>query len=124
MRHEIDRANAQVHLRRADLTIGRQAIGWGRGVMFTSVDLFAPFSPLEVDREWRGAAHPEEIVALRAPQRVRSRAVVRVAAVALVPLTTARGCPVPRMSSWKSHSRSAQGRGQVADALKHWGSTS
>jgi hypothetical protein len=52
-RHEIDRANAQVQLRRADLTIGRQAIGWGRGVMFTSVDLFAPFSPLEVDREWR-----------------------------------------------------------------------
>lgn len=52
-RHEIDRANAQVHLRHADLTLGRQAIGWGRGVMFTSVDLFAPFSPLEVDREWR-----------------------------------------------------------------------
>ena len=52
-RHEIDRANARVHLRRADLTVGRQAIGWGRGVMFTSVDLFAPFSPLEVDREWR-----------------------------------------------------------------------
>lgn len=52
-RHEIDRANVQVHLRRADLTLGRQAIGWGRGVMFTSIDLFAPFSPLEVDREWR-----------------------------------------------------------------------
>jgi hypothetical protein len=52
-RHEIDRANAQIHLRRADLTLGRQAIGWGRGVMFTSIDLFAPFSPLEVDREWR-----------------------------------------------------------------------
>ena len=52
-RHEIDRANAQVHVRRADLTIGRQAIGWGRGVMFTAIDLFAPFSPLEIDREWR-----------------------------------------------------------------------
>ena len=52
-RHEIDRANAQVRARRADLTIGRQAVGWGRGVMFTAVDLFAPFSPLEVDREWR-----------------------------------------------------------------------
>jgi hypothetical protein len=52
-RHELDRANAQVHTPRAELTIGRQAIGWGRGVMFTSVDLFAPFSPLEVDREWR-----------------------------------------------------------------------
>ena len=52
-RHEIDRANVQVHLRRAELTLGRQAIGWGRGVMFTSIDLFGPFSPLEVDREWR-----------------------------------------------------------------------
>ena len=52
-RHEIDRANAQLHLRRADITLGRQAIGWGRGVMFTTIDLFAPFSPLEVDREWR-----------------------------------------------------------------------
>jgi predicted ABC-type transport system involved in lysophospholipase L1 biosynthesis ATPase subunit len=52
-RHEIDRANAQVHRRRADLTIRRQAIGWGRGVMFTSIGMFAPFSPLEVDREWR-----------------------------------------------------------------------
>ena len=57
-RHEIDRANAQIHLRRAEVTIGRQAIGWGRGVMFTSIDLFAPFSPLEVDREWQiGRAH-------------------------------------------------------------------
>ena len=52
-RHEIDRANAHVRVRRADITIGRQAIGWGRGVLFTAVDLFAPFSPLEADREWR-----------------------------------------------------------------------
>jgi len=37
-RHEIDRANAQVHTRRADLTIGRQAIGWGRGVMLALLD--------------------------------------------------------------------------------------
>ena len=52
-RHEIDRASVQVRVPRADITIGRQAIGWGRGVMFTAVDLFAPFSPLEADREWR-----------------------------------------------------------------------
>jgi len=51
--HEIDRLNVRVRLPRADLTIGRQAIGWGRGVMFGAVDLFAPFSPLEPDREWR-----------------------------------------------------------------------
>ena len=52
-RHEIDRATAQWRVRRADITVGRQAIGWGRGVMFGAVDLFAPFSPLEADREWR-----------------------------------------------------------------------
>lgn len=52
-RHEIDRASAQLHVGRAEITIGRQAIGWGRGVMFGAVDLFAPFSPLEADREWR-----------------------------------------------------------------------
>jgi hypothetical protein len=52
-RHEIDRANARLHAGRADITIGRQAVGWGRGVMFGAVDLFAPFSPLEADREWR-----------------------------------------------------------------------
>lgn len=51
--HEIDRANAQLEVGRAGITVGRQAIGWGRGVMFAAVDLFAPFSPLEVDREWR-----------------------------------------------------------------------
>jgi hypothetical protein len=67
-RHEIDRANLQVHLRRADLTIGRQAIGWGRGVMFTAVDLFAPFSPLEVDREWRSG-----VDALRADIKLTAR---------------------------------------------------
>lgn len=67
-RHEIDRANAQVHMRRADLTIGRQAIGWGRGVMFTSVDLFAPFSPLEVDREWRSG-----VDAVRAEAKLTDR---------------------------------------------------
>lgn len=52
-RHEIDRASMRLHVRRVDLTLGRQAVGWGRGVMFGAVDLFAPFSPLEADREWR-----------------------------------------------------------------------
>ena len=51
--HEIDRLNVQMRLSRMDVTVGRQAIGWGRGVIFGAVDLFAPFSPLEADREWR-----------------------------------------------------------------------
>lgn len=52
-RHEIDRAAVALHLARAHVTVGRQAVGWGRGVLFGAVDLFAPFSPLEADREWR-----------------------------------------------------------------------
>lgn len=52
-RHEIDRASAKIQVGRTDITVGRQAIGWGRGVMFGAVDLFAPFSPLKADREWR-----------------------------------------------------------------------
>ncbi len=52
-RHEIDRAFVALHLSRAEVTVGRQAIGWGRGVLFGAVDLFAPFTPLEADREWR-----------------------------------------------------------------------
>jgi hypothetical protein len=40
-------------MRRAEVTVGRQAIGWGRGVLFGAVDLFAPFAPLEADRDWR-----------------------------------------------------------------------
>ncbi|MBN1361576.1 MAG: hypothetical protein JW993_13340 [Sedimentisphaerales bacterium] len=52
-RHEIDRASVSLHPEWGDVTIGRQAIGLGRGVLFGAVDVFNPFSPLEVDREWR-----------------------------------------------------------------------
>ncbi|MFI5178398.1 MAG: hypothetical protein ACHQO8_07545 [Vicinamibacterales bacterium] len=52
-RAEIDRAAVHAQIARATVTVGRQAIGWGRGVLFGAVDLFAPFTPLEADREWR-----------------------------------------------------------------------
>jgi hypothetical protein len=52
-RHELDRAFAAISCGRGQLTVGRQAIGWGRGVLFSAVDIFAPFTPLESDREWR-----------------------------------------------------------------------
>ena len=52
-RGEIDRAAMHVHRPSVDVTIGRQAIGWGRGVLFGAIDLFSPFTPLEADREWR-----------------------------------------------------------------------
>jgi hypothetical protein len=52
-RHEIDRALVSLHPRWGEITIGRQAVGLGRGRLFSAVDMFAPFSPTEVDREWR-----------------------------------------------------------------------
>jgi len=52
-RHEIDRAFVALHPEWGEITAGRQAVGLGRGVLFSAVDLFSPFSPLEVDREWR-----------------------------------------------------------------------
>jgi hypothetical protein len=52
-RHELDRLAVAGRVGRLELTVGRQAVGWGRGVLFSAVDLFAPFSPLEADREWR-----------------------------------------------------------------------
>ncbi len=61
-RHELDRAYVSLHLDFLELTVGRQAIGLGRGVLFSAIDLFSPFSPTEVDREWRrgvDAVHAE-----------------------------------------------------------------
>ncbi len=53
VRHELDRASVTIAFGSADVTAGRQAVGWGRGLYFSAVDIFAPFSPLESDREWR-----------------------------------------------------------------------
>jgi hypothetical protein len=51
--HELDRAFASMVVGRTEITVGRQAVGWGRGILFGAVDIFAPFSPLESDRDWR-----------------------------------------------------------------------
>ena len=52
-RHEIDRAFVSYQPAWGEVVVGRQAIGLGRGVMFGAVDVFAPFSPAEIDRDWR-----------------------------------------------------------------------
>ena len=52
-RHELDRAFVALRNDRAEVTVGRQAVGWGRGALYGAVDVFSPFAPLEVDREWR-----------------------------------------------------------------------
>ena len=67
-RVEIDRAAVHAQAGTATLTVGRQAIGWGRGVLFGAVDLFSPFTPLEADREWRRG-----VDAVRADVRIGDR---------------------------------------------------
>jgi hypothetical protein len=51
--NELDRACFVYETKVLNLTIGRQAIGWGRGAIFSAVDIFAPFTPLQIDQEWR-----------------------------------------------------------------------
>lgn len=61
-RHELDRALVALHLPFLELTVGRQALGLGRGLLFSAIDVFSPFAPNEVDREWRrgvDAVHAE-----------------------------------------------------------------
>ena len=50
---ELDRAFVAFPPDWGEVVVGRQAIGLGRGVLFSATDLFSPFSPVEVDREWR-----------------------------------------------------------------------
>ncbi len=52
-RHEIDRALISLHPDWGEVTIGRQAIGLGRGRIFSAVEMFAPLAPAEMDRAWR-----------------------------------------------------------------------
>ena len=52
-RHELDRLNLQFTLPAADIVIGRQAISWGVGRLWTPADLFVSFSPVEIDQEFK-----------------------------------------------------------------------
>lgn len=74
--HEIDRALIALHPDWGDVIIGRQAIGLGRGRLFNAVDLFAPFSPLEIDREWRRG-----VDALRIEYRLSATSAVEIIGV-------------------------------------------
>ena len=39
--------------RGSSVTIGRQAITWGNGILFNPFDLFTPFAPTTLDREYK-----------------------------------------------------------------------
>jgi hypothetical protein len=50
---EIDRLNARIDHRRFRLTVGRQPITWGVNYFWPVLDLFGPFSPAAIDRDYK-----------------------------------------------------------------------
>ncbi len=51
--HRLDRLHAGYSGDRAVLRVGRQAISWGNGLVYNPVDVFNPFDPAAVDKEYK-----------------------------------------------------------------------
>ena len=51
--HRLDRLSLTVLQRRAVFRIGRQAVTWGHGFLFNPMDLFNPFAPTDIEREYK-----------------------------------------------------------------------
>ena len=49
----IDRAVVQYRKKTWSIKVGRDALSWGNGVVFHPLDLFSPFAPTTVDREFK-----------------------------------------------------------------------
>lgn len=49
----LDRANAKLALAKADLTVGRQAITFGKAYFWNPLDVFSPFDPRQFDRDYK-----------------------------------------------------------------------
>ena len=51
--HRLDRLNVGYTTERTAWRFGRQAISWGNGLIFTPMDVFNPFDPAAVDKEYK-----------------------------------------------------------------------
>ncbi len=51
--HRLDRLCLSLFSDWGTLRIGRQAITWGNGLLFNPMDLFNPFSPTEIERDYK-----------------------------------------------------------------------
>jgi hypothetical protein len=58
----LDRLNFQFDLDRARLVVGRQAITWGVSYFWPAVDLFAPFAPQQIDRDYKAGVDAVRLV--------------------------------------------------------------
>lgn len=53
-RLQVDRLNYHLREGQFDITVGRQAIGFGRILIYSPLDIIAPFAPDAIDTEFRG----------------------------------------------------------------------
>ncbi len=51
--HRFDRLALSWHNANWNITLGRQAVSWGSGIVFQPMDLFNPFAPTTVDRDYK-----------------------------------------------------------------------
>ena len=51
--HRLDRFYLTLLSRRGMLRVGRQAVTWGNGFLFNPMDLFNPFSPTDIERDYK-----------------------------------------------------------------------
>jgi hypothetical protein len=51
LEHDLDRAQVRWIGDRVELIMGRQAVAWGAGLIWTPTDLFSGFSPMVIDRD-------------------------------------------------------------------------
>jgi len=51
--HRLDRLYVDVTGQNAVARIGRQAVSWGNGLIYTAMDFFNPFDPAAVDKEYK-----------------------------------------------------------------------
>ena len=51
--YRFDRLAAEYRTNRWGVTVGRQALSWGNGMVFQPMDLFNPFSPTTIDQDYK-----------------------------------------------------------------------
>jgi hypothetical protein len=51
--HRLDRLSLTLQPAWGTVSIGRQALTWGNGLIFNPMDLFNPFSPTDIDRDYK-----------------------------------------------------------------------
>ena len=63
LENDIDRAALRIYTPAADITLGRQAITWGKSGIFPIVDLWSRFSPYELDQSQKRGIDAARVLA-------------------------------------------------------------